>query len=85
MARGDGPITVNGRTYGWPARPLVVVCVDGCEPDYLAQAFLAGAMPYLATAVTQGESLLASAVIPSFTISTWFRSVRVGPVVSGIT
>src|SRR5437773_8719990 len=67
MARGSGPLTVNGRTYEWPARPLVVVCVDGCEPDYLAQAFLAGAMPYLATAVTQGESLLASAVIPSFT------------------
>src|SRR5439155_734413 len=67
MARDSGPLTVNGRTYEWPARPLVVVCVDGCEPDYLAQAFLAGAMPYLATAVTQGESLLASAVIPSFT------------------
>src|SRR6202521_5170267 len=67
MARSSGPITVNGRTYEWPARPLVVVCVDGCEPDYLAQAFLAGAMPYLAAAVTHGESLLGSAVIPSFT------------------
>jgi len=67
MARGSGPITVNGRAYGWPARPLVVVCVDGCEPDYLAQAFLAGAMPYLATAAEQGASLLGAAVIPSFT------------------
>src|SRR6266481_9812770 len=67
MARGNAPITVNGRAYGWPARPLVVVCVDGCEPDYLAQAFLAGAMPYFATAAARGESLLGSAVIPSFT------------------
>ena len=67
MARGNGPITVNGRAYAWPARPLVVVCVDGCEPDYLAQAFLAGAMPYFATAAARGESLLGSAVIPSFT------------------
>ena len=67
MARGDGPITVNGRTYGWPARPLVVVCVDGCEPDYLAQAFLAGAMPFLASAAARGASLLGAAVIPSFT------------------
>ncbi len=67
MARGSGPITVNGRTYGWPARPLVVVCVDGCEPDYLAQAFLAGAMPYLASAAERGASLLGAAVIPSFT------------------
>jgi phosphonoacetate hydrolase len=67
MARGGGPITVNGRTYGWPARPLVVVCVDGCEPDYLAQAFLAGAMPFLASAASRGASLLGAAVIPSFT------------------
>jgi len=67
MARGGGPITVNGRTYGWPARPLVVVCVDGCEPDYLAQAFLAGTMPFLASAAARGASLLGAAVIPSFT------------------
>ena len=67
MARGSGPITVNGRTYRWPARPLVVVCVDGCEPDYLAQAFLAGAMPFLASAASRGASLLGAAVIPSFT------------------
>jgi phosphonoacetate hydrolase len=67
MARGGGPITANGRTYGWPARPLVVVCVDGCEPDYLAQAFLAGAMPFLAAAAARGASLLGAAVIPSFT------------------
>jgi len=67
MARGGGPITVNRRTYGWPARPLVVVCVDGCEPDYLAQAFLAGAMPFLAGAAERGTSLLGAAVIPSFT------------------
>ena len=40
-------LTVNGRTYDWPRRPLVVVCVDGCEPDYLTQAIAAGAMPWL--------------------------------------
>jgi len=67
MARGSGPVTVNGRTYDWPARPLVVVCVDGCEPDYLAQAFMAGAMPYLAAAAARGASLLGAAVVPSFT------------------
>ena len=46
MTRG-GPISVNGRTYEWPARPLVVICVDGCEPDYLIQAYAAGAMGYV--------------------------------------
>ncbi len=61
------PITVNGRTYAWPARPLVVVCVDGCEPDYLTDAFLAGAMPYLAAAAAGGAHLLGASVVPSFT------------------
>ena len=31
-------IEVNGRSYRLPGRPSVVVCVDGCEPDYIAQA-----------------------------------------------
>ena len=30
---------VNGRHYKLPTQPTVVVCVDGCEPDYLAQLF----------------------------------------------
>jgi phosphonoacetate hydrolase len=85
MARGDGPITANGRTYAWPARPLVVVCVDGCEPDYLTQAFLAGAMPFLSSAVERGESLLGAAVIPSFTNPNNLSIVTgVSPAVHGI-
>src|SRR5438034_1730858 len=85
MARGNGPITVNGRTYAWPARPLVVVCVDGCEPDYLTQAFLAGAMPFLSSAVERGESLLGAAVIPSFTNPNNLSIVTgVSPAVHGI-
>src|SRR2546430_14484366 len=61
------PIAINGRTYAWPPRPLVVVCVDGCEPDYLEQAFLAGAMPYLASAAAEGIRVLGACVVPSFT------------------
>src|SRR5216683_906978 len=61
------PIAINGRTYAWPPRPLVVVCVDGCEPDYIEQAFLAGAMPYLASAAAEGTRLLGACVVPSFT------------------
>ena len=41
-------ITVNGRSYRWMDRPLVVVCVDGCEADYINQAIQAGVAPYLA-------------------------------------
>jgi phosphonoacetate hydrolase len=31
-------ITVNGRSYAWPTTPLVVVCVDGSEPNYMDDA-----------------------------------------------
>ncbi len=60
-------ITVNGRTYPLPQQPTVVVCVDGCEPDYLAQAVASGHMPWLKTTLTQGTALVADCVVPSFT------------------
>ena len=60
-------VTVNARTYAWPVRPLVVMCIDGCEPDYLVRAMQAGAMPWLASALPAGADLLADCVIPSFT------------------
>jgi phosphonoacetate hydrolase len=58
---------VNARTYDWPRQPLVVVCVDGCEPDYLTQAVAAGAMPWLGPTLDRGTNRLADCVIPSFT------------------
>ncbi|HET7875394.1 MAG TPA: phosphonoacetate hydrolase [Methylomirabilota bacterium] len=64
---GKGPVTVNGRTYAWPERPLVVVCIDGSEPDYFREAIAAGAMPYLAGALARGTNRLADSVVPSFT------------------
>jgi phosphonoacetate hydrolase len=61
------PIAVNGRTYRWPDRPLVVVCVDGCEPDYVSRAVDDGTMPYLARILGAGTSLVVDAVVPTFT------------------
>jgi phosphonoacetate hydrolase len=60
-------ITVNGKSYAWPKQPLVVVCVDGCEPDYLTKAIAAGAMPWLAKVVKTGANLIGECVVPSFT------------------
>ena len=60
-------ITVNQRAYKIPTRPTVVVCVDGCEPDYIAQAVAHGAMPWLKKVLAQGTVLVADCVIPSFT------------------
>ena len=60
-------VTVNGRRYRWPDRPLVVVCVDGCEPDYISQAIEAGRAPFLASLAERGTCLTADCVVPSFT------------------
>ncbi|MDQ6917673.1 MAG: phosphonoacetate hydrolase [Pseudomonadota bacterium] len=61
------PLIVNGREYRWPQRPIVVVCVDGCEPDYISQAIEAGAAPFLGGLNGRGTCLTADCVVPSFT------------------
>jgi phosphonoacetate hydrolase len=61
------PLTVNGRSYPWPQRPLVVVCVDGCEPEYINQAIGSGRAPFLAGLRDAGTCLTADCVVPSFT------------------
>jgi phosphonoacetate hydrolase len=60
-------LNVNNRSYKLPAQPTVVVCVDGCEPDYLAQAVAAGRMPWLKRTLAEGAGLIADCVVPSFT------------------
>jgi phosphonoacetate hydrolase len=60
-------ITLNGRTYRWPEHPVVVVCVDGCEPDYVTQAVAAGVAPWLGDVVAKHTSRVVEAVVPTFT------------------
>ncbi len=60
-------LTVNHRTYQPPRQPTVVVCVDGCEPDYLGQAVAGGQMPWLKRTLAEGTGLIADCVVPSFT------------------
>ena len=60
-------IEVNKRSYRLPAQPSVVVCVDGCEPDYIAQAVAGGHAPWLKRVLASGTSVIADCVVPSFT------------------
>lgn len=60
-------ITVNGRNYRWPSQPVVVVCVDGCQPDYIAEAMSQGRMPFVAQLAAKGAARTALAVLPSYT------------------
>jgi phosphonoacetate hydrolase len=60
-------LEVNGRRYRTPRAPTVVVCVDGCEPDYLAQATFAGHMPWMKRVLAEGTAIVADCVVPTFT------------------
>ncbi len=60
-------IEVNGRSYRLPTQPAVVVCVDGCEPDYIAQAVAGGHMPWMKSVLADGAAVIADCVVPTFT------------------
>jgi phosphonoacetate hydrolase len=61
-------LDVNGRAYRWMDAPLVVVCVDGCEFEYITAATAAGAAPFLGKLLAgAGTSFVADCVMPSFT------------------
>jgi phosphonoacetate hydrolase len=68
MASTSTPVLqVNGKSYHWMARPTVVVCVDGCEYDYITAAVQAGIAPYLHHMTMAGSAYVADCVMPSFT------------------
>ena len=60
-------VSVNGRAYAWPKAPLVVICCDGSEPDYMEIAVAEGLMPNLKAMIAKGENRRGACVIPSFT------------------
>ncbi len=59
--------SVNGRIYRPPARPLGVICIDGCEDEYLTVSLERGKMPNLSRMISNGFRGLAKAALPSFT------------------
>jgi phosphonoacetate hydrolase len=65
--RRTSQVICNGRTYAFPKKPTVVICLDGSEPGYIEQTIEAGRAPTFARFMRQGANLLADSVIPSFT------------------
>lgn len=64
----NSTVTVNQRSYRAPDRPVVVVCVDGCQFEYVTAAVAAGVAPFLGRLLAgDGTSFVADCVIPSFT------------------
>ena len=60
-------ISVNGREYNWPQQPLVVVCIDGSQPEYIEEAVKTGSMPFTEGMLSRGANLRGDCVVPSFT------------------
>ncbi|MDA8253862.1 MAG: phosphonoacetate hydrolase [Rhodospirillales bacterium] len=57
---------VDGR-YPLPQRPAAVICLDGCDPDYLAAGLAAGELPGFARIAQEGFAGEALATLPTFT------------------
>jgi phosphonoacetate hydrolase len=60
-------VEVNGRRYAPMTEPVVVVCVDGCEYDYLTEAAKSGSAPFIAKLLASGSAFKGDCVVPSFT------------------
>ncbi|HEX7606049.1 MAG TPA: alkaline phosphatase family protein, partial [Usitatibacter sp.] len=67
MKEARQPMVVNGRVYRWMSEPLVAICVDGCEYDYLERAAASGSAPFIAKLLRDGSAFKAAAVVPTFT------------------
>ena len=60
-------IDLNGVTYRWPLRPVVVVCIDGGDPAYIDRGLKDGIIPNIGRFMKEGFSAIAEGVVPSFT------------------
>jgi phosphonoacetate hydrolase len=60
-------IELNGRRYRKPQRPTVVICVDGCDPEYLERGIPDSIFPTIGSFRREGYFGAADAVVPTFT------------------
>ncbi|CAH2602927.1 Phosphonoacetate hydrolase [Rhodovastum atsumiense] len=60
-------LEVNGRAYAPPPQPVAVICIDGCDPEYLAVGLEARELPFFAHCTRRGHGGTALAAMPTFT------------------
>ena len=76
--------SVNDRSYSPPARPVVVICVDGCGDEYLSTSLAHGRMPHLAAVIAGGYRGMVRGALPSFTnVNNASITTGMPPVVTG--
>lgn len=59
--------SVNDRTYKVPARPVVVICIDGCADEYVSAAMCRGRVPNMTQMSARGYRGMVRAALPAFT------------------
>ena len=59
--------SVNNRTYQPPAKPIVVICLDGSADEYLDATLLHDRMPNLKQMLLNGYRGMVRGALPSFT------------------
>lgn len=67
MNHSTAAFTTNGRTYQPPARPLAVICIDGCADEYISVSIAAEKMPNTEAMVKRGYRGMVRGALPSFT------------------
>ncbi len=60
-------IELNGRHYRKPGHPTVVICLDGCDPEYLRRGIPDGVFPTIESFCRDGYYATADAAMPTFT------------------
>jgi phosphonoacetate hydrolase len=60
-------VTLHAKSYTIPTRPIVVVCIDGFDPQYLASGLSTGNLPTLSRWVQTGFHTTAKSAMPSVT------------------
>ena len=60
-------IQLNEIEYAWPKKPVVVVCIDGGDPEYINSGIEDGIIPNIEGFLKNGFYALAKGSMPSFT------------------
>ena len=60
-------VELNGRRYRKPQRTTVVICADGCDPEYIGCGIADGILPTIASFAREGFVGTADAAMPTFT------------------
>jgi phosphonoacetate hydrolase len=60
-------VVVNGKSNRWPTRPVVVILIDGNDPEYVKAGLDHGLLPNTKRLMEEGFATVARGVMPSFT------------------